>query len=233
MTTIASPGRGTSSDIGRTIHDKDSPHETRDARYTFRRAESGEPRRGQRGAHDMTIRDILRISLAIAWSLSAPTGASAIPAFPGAEGFGAATPGGRGGEVIEVTNLNDSGPGSLREAMEVRTGPRTVVFRVGGTITLTGPIEVREPNSYLTVAGQTAPGDGVQIKNYGINIRDGAHDVVLRYLRVRPGDTTPGVGGKDGVLVYGEGTRPVHNVVVDHCSIEWATDENVDVWAWV
>lgn len=178
------------------------------------------------------FRDLTPIVL-LAGVAAAATPAWGIPAFPGAEGRGADTPGGRGGAVVEVTNLNDSGVGSLREAMQVRTGPRTVVFRVGGTIALTGPIEVREPNSYLTVAGQTAPGDGIQIKNYGINIRDGAHDVVLRYLRVRPGDTTPGVGGKDGVLVYGEGTRPVHNVVVDHCSIEWATDENVDVWAWV
>ena len=177
------------------------------------------------------FRYLIPIFLSAGLAMAQP--AQGIPAFPGAQGRGAQTPGGRGGAVVEVTNLNDAGPGSLREAMQVRTGPRIVVFRVGGTITLTEPIDVREPNSYLTVAGQTAPGDGIQIKNYGIRIRDGAHDVVLRYLRVRPGDTTPGEGGKDGVLVYGEGTRPVHDVLVDHCSIEWATDENVDVCAWV
>src|SRR6185312_7176562 len=81
-----------------------------------------------------------------------------LPAFPGAEGFGATTPGGRGGKVIVVTNLDDSGPGSFREACEA-DGPRIVVFGVSGTIGLKSPITVRNPN--LTIAGQTAPGDGI------------------------------------------------------------------------
>ncbi len=173
---------------------------------------------------------------ALAGSILAATVAAAqttIPSFPGAEGFGASTPGGRGGAIVEVTNLNDSGPGSLREAMEVLTGPRIVIIKVGGTIELTREIVVREVNSYLTVAGQKAPGDGIQLKNYGIVLRDGAHDVVVRYVRSRPGDTTPGIWDKDGVLLYGVGGLPVHDVVFDHCSIEWAVDENVNVWQWV
>ena len=177
-------------------------------------------------------------ALALAWALvfagtAAAQSSPAIPAFPGAEGFGATTPGGRGGEVIEVTNLSDSGPGTLREAMEVLTGPRIVVIKVGGTIELSRDIVVREANSYLTVAGQKAPGDGIQLKNFGIVLRGGAHDVVIRHVRSRPGDTTPGISDKHGALIYGEGTSPVHDVVFDHCSLEWAIDENVDVWQWV
>jgi hypothetical protein len=113
-----------------------------------------------------------------------------VKAFPTAEGFGAKAAGGRGGRVLEVTTLGDSGPGSLRAAMEA-SGPRIVVFRVSGTITLTNAIRVRTP--YLTVAGQTSPG-GVEIKgsgqpegDWGVWCVNGAHDIVLRHLRVRIG----------------------------------------------
>ncbi len=171
-------------------------------------------------------------ALALAAAAALPARAQ-IPAFPGAEGFGASTPGGRGGAVVEVTNLNDAGPGSLRDALQVRTGARTVVFRVSGTIALASRIEMKAANSFVTVAGQTAPGEGIQLKNYGLMLRDGVHDVVVRHLRIRPGDTTPGDWNKDGVLVYGYGGTPVYNVVFDHVSVEWAIDENVDVWDWV
>jgi hypothetical protein len=116
--------------------------------------------------------------------------APAVKAFPTAEGFGANADGGRGGKVIEVTNLNDSGPGSLRAAMEA-SGPRIVVFRISGTITLKNAIRVRTP--YLTVAGQTSPagiaikGDGKPEGDWGVWCVNGAHDVVLRHLRVRIG----------------------------------------------
>jgi len=141
----------------------------------------------------------------------------ALPAFPGAEGFGACTPGGRGGQVILVTNLKDSGPGSLRAACVAR-GPRMVVFQVGGIIKLDSTLVIREP--YITLAGQTAPGDGICIANYGAVVR--THDVVIRYLRFRPGD----VAGKeqDALSVY-QG----QNVIIDHCSASWGTDETLSV----
>lgn len=167
-----------------------------------------------------------------------PAAADGIPAFPGAEGFGAMTPGGRGGQVFYVTNLEDHGPGSLRSALEA-TGPRFVLFKVSGTIELTRNIQIAEANSFVTLAGQTAPGDGVQLKNWTIDVRSGAHDVVIRHVRFRPG--TGGVridparevlnGNQiDGLLVYGNTTQTVQNVVLDHCSIQWAVDENGEVW---
>ena len=140
-----------------------------------------------------------------------------IPAFPGAEGFGSTTPGGRGGRVIEVTNLQDGGPGSLRNAIEA-TGKRIVVFRVGGTIELNDGLNILSP--YITIAGQTAPGGGICIKNgthEGTTLRLGTHDIIVRGLRVRPG---PG-GQPDGIYVPGSG----YNIVIDHCSISWAVDE--------
>ena len=103
-----------------------------------------------------------------------------IPAFPGAEGYGAMTRGGRGGKVIIVTNLNDSGPGSLRDACETE-GPRIVVFEVSGTITLEKRLTISNP--YITIAGQTAPGDGICIRRYPLSIN--TSEVIIRYIRVR------------------------------------------------
>ena len=140
------------------------------------------------------------------------------PAFPGAEGFGAATPGGRGGRVVFVLNLEDSGPGSFREAVEAK-GPRTVVFRVGGLITLRAPLVIAEP--FLTIAGQTAPGDGICLRGQAVEIR--THDVVVRHLRFRPGDVS---GAEvDGVSV-GTGSR---RVILDHCSAGWSVDESLSL----
>ena len=105
------------------------------------------------------------------------------PAFPGVEDFGKYTIGGRGGRVIEVTHLNDRGPGILRDAVMAR-GPRTVVFRVSGTIALESELKIREP--FLTIAGQTAPGDGICVKNYQFNFE--TQHMIIRYVRFRPGD---------------------------------------------
>src|SRR5690349_2277789 len=105
------------------------------------------------------------------------------PAFPGAEGFGAGASGGRGGEVYEVTNLDTDGPGSLRDA--VRKGDRTVVFRVSGTIELQGRLEISQPN--ITIAGQTAPGDGITLRRGELFIKN-TKNVIVRYIRSRPGD---------------------------------------------
>jgi len=137
-----------------------------------------------------------------------------LPAFPGAEGFGATTPGGRGGKVLMVTNLADAGPGTLREACNA-AGPRIVVFRIAGTIALQSPINVKEP--YLTVAGQTAPGDGICLRDATFGVA--THDVIVRYLRCRLGDVTSREA--DSLDVWNGSS----NVVFDHCSATWSVDE--------
>jgi len=146
--------------------------------------------------------------------------AAAVPAFPGAEGYGASAKGGRGGAVIEVTNLDDGGAGSLRACVSA-TGPRTCVFRVGGTITLSSPITVNKP--YLTIAGQTAPGGGIQLRRSGT--ADGAplylentHDIIVRHIRSRPGTGSD----TDGISIDNS-----QKVILDHVSLYWGTDENL------
>ncbi len=139
---------------------------------------------------------------------------AATPAFPGAEGFGATTPGGRGGQVIFVTNLNDSGHGSFRGACEAK-GKRIVIFRVSGIIDLQSPIRIVEP--YITIAGQTAPGDGILLRRFGLIVD--THDVVVRFLRSRPGDLS---GQEVDAISVGGNSR---NVVIDHCSAGWSVDE--------
>lgn len=142
-----------------------------------------------------------------------------IPAFPGAEGGGAFSFGGRGGKVITVTNLNDSGPGSFREACE-QGGARIVVFNVAGIIKLKSPLSVRAP--YITIAGQTAPGDGVCIAGESFWID--THDVVIRHMRFRRGETW--VGRRDDAV----GGNPVGNIMLDHLSTSWGLDENMSIY---
>lgn len=155
------------------------------------------------------------ISLLFLTGAALPT-LAAPPAFPGAEGFGANTPGGRGGKVIFVRNLNDSGPGSFREAVNAK-GPRMVLFRVSGLITLKSPIDIMEP--YLTIAGQTAPGDGICLRGNEVSIR--THDVIVRFMRFRPGDISD--GEPDGVDVM----KDSYSVILDHCSATWSIDEDL------
>ena len=142
-----------------------------------------------------------------------------IPAFPGAEGGGMYSLGGRGGKVITVTNLNDSGPGSFREACETG-GARIIVFNVSGIIKLETPIIVRAP--YITIAGQTAPGDGVCIA--GESFWVDTHDVVVRHMRFRRGETK--VTHRDDSF----GGNPIGNIMIDHCSCTWGLDENISFY---
>jgi hypothetical protein len=151
-------------------------------------------------------------------SLAAAPAAGPQVAFPGAEGHGRFAVGGRGGEVYAVTHLNDNGPGSLRDA--VSAGGRTVVFRVSGTIDLESDLVIAQSN--ITIAGQTAPGDGICLKRYPLRI-DGASDVVVRFLRIRPGDEAK--LPHDGIEI-----RNARNVIIDHCSVSWSIDEGINTW---
>lgn len=142
-------------------------------------------------------------------------------AFPGALGWAAHTPGGRGGKIIRVTTLEPDGPGSFLEAIET-PGPRIVVFEVGGVIDLGGvSARIREP--FLTIAGQTAPSPGITFIKGGLAIE--THDVILQHIRVRPGEA--GKAKESGWEVDGIATNSAYDVIVDHCSVSWSTDENL------
>lgn len=146
-----------------------------------------------------------------------------LPAFPGAQGHGALSIGGRGGQIIPVTNLNDSGPGSLRAAVEAE-GPRTVVFQVAGIIVITDSLDIKSP--FLTIAGQTAPGGGITIRggiDHLFRLRKGVHDVIIRYLRLRHG--AGAAGDNDNFNVRGG-----NDIIVDHLSLSWSTDENLSLY---
>jgi hypothetical protein len=142
-------------------------------------------------------------------------------AFPGAVGWAAYTPGGRGGEILRVTSLEANGPGSLRAALD-HDGPRVIVFEVGGAIDLDrATLRVEQP--YVTIAGQTAPSPGITIIRGGIDVA--THDVVIQHIRIRPGEAGAAKGsdwGEDAIS-----TASAYNLIVDHCSLTWATDENL------
>ncbi len=162
------------------------------------------------------------IPLTLLLATISPAGTTAEPgihidAFPGAEGFGRHTVGGRGGRVIKVSKLDDDGPGSLRQALR-ETGSRTIIFDVSGTIELEREIVVK--NGQLTIAGQSAPGGGITLKNHGLVIK--ANEVIIRYIRSRPGSEK---GVETDAISVGAG----HNIIIDHCSTSWATDETLTV----
>ncbi len=156
-----------------------------------------------------------------------PAAAASHPllAFPGAMGWAATTPGGRGGQIIKVTTLNADGPGSFLEALNAK-GPRIIVFEVGGVIDLDKRnVKVTEP--YLTIAGQTAPSPGITLIR-GESVAIVTHDVIVQHLRIRPGDANePKAGGysTDGIRT----DEGAHDVIIDHCSVSWATNKNFAV----
>lgn len=147
-------------------------------------------------------------------------------AFPGAEGFGKFTTGGRGGKIFIVSNLNDKGPGSFREAAEAKV-PRIIVFSVSGIIHLESKLDIR---ANATIAGQTAPGDGICLADQSVVLS--GDNIIVRYLRFRMGDKYQKggmVNGNGGDDAFG-GTRR-KNIIIDHCSLSWSTDEVLSVYA--
>jgi hypothetical protein len=150
--------------------------------------------------------------------------AGSVPSFPGAEGFGANTIGGRGGVVYEVTNTNDSGAGSLRSCVEA-SGPRICVFRTGGLITLSQPLTISNP--YITIAGQTAPGGGITIRLGSATdiFLIETSEVIIRYITLRPG---PG-GENHGAQLASSGVA-LNDIMIDHSSISWGVDSDIETW---
>jgi hypothetical protein len=146
-------------------------------------------------------------------------------AFPGAEGYGRLAKGGRGGDVYHVTSLADSGKGSLREGLKTMRGPRTIVFDVSGTIELEKDLRV-EDKSGLTIAGQTAPGEGITLKNQPLQFFN-VSDVIVRYIRVRLGDERK---GSADCIDLGETKKPARNVIFDHVTATWGVDGTMDVY---
>ena len=154
-------------------------------------------------------------------SSTATCGSSGCPAFPGAEGSAAASVGGRGGQVIEVTNLNDSGSGSLRACVEA-SGPRTCVFRVSGLISNKSRLQVQNP--YLTIAGQTAPGGGIVLggpNQSGEALFISTHDVIVRYVTYNGDNPNTPTGPDTGTVGFELTSGNVYNVILDHVSARW------------
>jgi pectate lyase len=166
------------------------------------------------------------VSVVMFFCVSPWTGTAMAAAFPGAVGFGTSTAGGRGGKIIAVTNLNDSGSGSFREACQA-SGARIIVFNTGGTIRLSSNIVLRNPN--VTIAGQTAPGGGICVRGGALTIA--THDVIVRGMRFRVGDDASGPSPDDrDSLQMDNVTGILYNVVIDHCSVSWAIDEDLEIW---
>jgi hypothetical protein len=180
---------------------------------------------------------LLRFLGATAAALLSSAIAFALPVVPGAVGFGTDTPAGRGGIVYRVTNLNNSGPGSLRFGVEDASmrQPRVIVFEVSGVIELQSDLTIRDDSigaySYLTIAGQTAPYPGITLKNYGISIR--SHDILIQHIAIRPGNlvgTQGQLDNRDAIKIETPPGVTVRNIVLDHVSCSWSLDEMASLW---
>lgn len=174
----------------------------------------------------MSIPSKVILTLILSFTFIGNAFSASLPAFPGAEGHGALTVGGRGGQVIKVTNLNDSGPGSLREAVTTK-GRRIIVFDVSGIINLKSELIISEP--YITIAGQTSPG-GILVTGRTTTVN--THDVIVQHMRFRVGSHNIGDAEKhDAVQVLGAYWMPneAYNIIFDHCSISWGIDENMSI----
>ena len=179
--------------------------------------------------HHACARQIMKLFAILALGLVA-LGAlkvQARPVIPGAAGFGMETTAGRGGTIFKVTNLNASGTGSLKACVDGTTA-RTCVFEVSGVIRITTDLTIR--NSKITIAGQTAPSPGIMLRGAGIKIQ--ASDVLIQHIRVRTGDDLngPDPDNRDSLKIEGTESKPVRNIVIDHCSFSWAIDETASTW---
>lgn len=173
---------------------------------------------------------IRRLAAAVALACAVLPLANAVPVLPGAIGHGISTPAGRGGTVYRVTNLSESGTGSLKACVDAR-GPRVCVFEVSGTIRLSDDLTLRNP--YITIAGQTAPSPGITLRGAGLLVK--TSDVLVQHIRVRPGDDAGGEPpiNRDALKIEAPLTAPISNVVIDHCTFTWSVDEIASAWqAW-
>ena len=165
---------------------------------------------------------LLILTILSAGIMASAASAPDIPVVPGASGFGTTTPAGRGGAAYKVSNLNNSGTGSLKACIDA-SGPRVCIFEVSGTITLNAHLIIKNP--FITIAGQTAPSPGIMLKGKTLIIK--THDVLVQHIRVRVGAAADGTDG----IQMNAGNDDVYNVVIDHCSVSWATDENVSTYS--
>jgi pectate lyase len=166
-----------------------------------------------------------RVAVLFAATLICSNVLAELPVIPGAAGFGMNTPAGRGGRIIRVTNLNDGGAGSLRACVEA-SGPRVCIFEVSGSILLRSMLTVADP--YLTIAGQTAPAPGIMLR--GASLRISSSDVLVQHLALRAGDDREGTRAETRDSLKINGARPLQNVVIDHCSLSWSVDENLETY---
>ena len=173
------------------------------------------------------VRRCLLAATAVASGVASLT-AGAVSVVPGASSHGITTSAGRGGAVHRVTNLNADGAGSLKACVDAR-GPRVCVFEVSGTIRLTDDLTLRNPN--ITIAGQTAPSPGIMLRGAGVLVK--TSDVLIQHIHVRPGDDAGGEApiNRDGLKISGApDAAPISNIVIDHCSFSWSTDEIASAW---